>query len=369
MTPTEEVPARHPHRQLITCKDAGEESSKARPKELLALAATFPADCGASSSPPPWLDADKIKRGQALFRRHFLGVFISNLVGLVCLLGVHSVLKVLVFTNRSSVRAATYRRYLSTMNHVKEWYSGDVFHPSSKAFRSIQQVRKMHSNAFTSAESAQVSVPSQADMVVTQWAFFGVLLIRGRQLGVYCSKEEEEGLVHFWRAVGYLLGIEDRFNLASGGLEEVRSRCEALREEMAAGLASPPPHFASMSEALLWGVHDVVPLVDPPAFTAFIHGLLGLPRPALDLTWWSTFILKLMEWNFGVLLHLPLLGDVLRGCQNGLLTLALNTCTSYPAVPAFCRQLEKSVFRALERVMALYYKVIHYSPVSFVYRR
>lgn len=88
-----------------------------------------------------------------------------------------------------------------------------------------------------------------------------------------------------------------RFNLASGDLEEVRARCEALREEMAAGLASPPPQFASMTEALLWGVHDVVPLVDPPAFTAFIHGVLELPRPAQKLTWYSTFILKLMVRN------------------------------------------------------------------------
>lgn len=71
-------------------------------------------------------------RGQALFRRHFLGVFISNLVGLLCLLTVHSVLKVLVFTNHSSVRAAAFKRYLNTMNHVREWYSGDVFHPGSK---------------------------------------------------------------------------------------------------------------------------------------------------------------------------------------------------------------------------------------------
>lgn len=88
-----------------------------------------------------------------------------------------------------------------------------------------------------------------------------------------------------------------RFNLASGGLEEVRARCEELREEMAAGLTSQSPHFASMTEALLWGVHDVVPLVDPPAFTAFIHDVLELPRPALKLTWYSTFILKLMVRN------------------------------------------------------------------------
>ena len=71
-------------------------------------------------------------RGQSLFRRHFLGVFVSNLAGLLCLLAVHSVLKVLVFTKRSSARATAFKRYLSTMNHVRKWYTEDVFDSNSR---------------------------------------------------------------------------------------------------------------------------------------------------------------------------------------------------------------------------------------------
>ncbi|MPC23072.1 hypothetical protein E2C01_016109 [Portunus trituberculatus] len=198
------------------------------------VAATHPADCGTPMGSPPWLDTDKLKMAQSLFRRHFLGVFISNLVGLLCLLAVHSVLKVLVFTRRSSVRAAAFRRYLSTMNHVRKWYTEDVFDPDSSAFRSIQQVRKMHSNAFRSAESAQVSTASQTDMMVTQWAFFGVLLTRGHRLGVRCSREEEEGLVHFWKSIGHLLGIEDRTEIYPWILGDLQLVARAT--------AMPPTH-------------------------------------------------------------------------------------------------------------------------------
>ncbi|XP_045133529.1 uncharacterized protein LOC123517488 isoform X2 [Portunus trituberculatus] len=358
MASSQEVITQHSCCQRITRKDEYEEVKESikHPKELMRVAATHPADCGTPMGSPPWLDTDKLKMAQSLFRRHFLGVFISNLVGLLCLLAVHSVLKVLVFTRRSSVRAAAFRRYLSTMNHVRKWYTEDVFDPDSSAFRSIQQVRKMHSNAFRSAESAQVSTASQADMMVTQWAFFGVLLTRGHRLGVRCSREEEEGLVHFWKSIGHLLGIEDRFNLASGELEEVRTRCEKLNEVMAAALVSPPDQFSAMAEALLWGVHGIVPMVDPPAFTAFTHNMLGLPQPTLRLSWYSLFMLRLMEYNFSVLVHLPLMGRVLQWYQNGLLTLAINTCTLYPSVPAFCGKVEKAVLQAVDAVLAVFQK-------------
>ena len=92
--------------------------------------------------------------------------------------------------------------------------------------------------------------------------------------------------------------MSDRFNIASGELEEVRARCEELGEMMAIALVSPPPNFPAMAEALLGGVHNIVPAVHPPAFTAFTHSLLpGFPHTALKLSWYSTFVLKLMVSN------------------------------------------------------------------------
>lgn len=78
------------------------------------------------------------------------------------------------------------------------------------AFKSIQLVRRFHANAFSETPA------TQTDMVLTQWAFFGLLVTRAHQLGLTYTKEEEEGLVHFWRAVGYLMGIEDRLVGYSG---------------------------------------------------------------------------------------------------------------------------------------------------------
>ena len=47
-------------------------------------------------------------------------------------------------------------------------------------------------------------------MVVTQWAFLGPALVHSRRLGMALCQEDLEALAHFWRVVGFLMGIEDR---------------------------------------------------------------------------------------------------------------------------------------------------------------
>ncbi|XP_037776666.1 uncharacterized protein LOC119573524 [Penaeus monodon] len=99
---------------------------------LLAEARSQPADCGNASSPPSWLLRDKLAIGQAVFQRYFLSIFVSNLVGLLCLLTVETIVRVLAFTGRSSKPSTSYKRYLSTINHLKQWYSSDVFLKDSR---------------------------------------------------------------------------------------------------------------------------------------------------------------------------------------------------------------------------------------------
>ena len=50
-----------------------------------------------------------------------------------------------------------------------------------------------------------------ARQVVTQWAFCGYALIRdGPETGLLLRPGYREGLAHFWRCIGYRLGIPDR---------------------------------------------------------------------------------------------------------------------------------------------------------------
>lgn len=48
-------------------------------------------------------------------------------------------------------------------------------------------------------------------MALTQFGFMGYVIVKGPQIGIHNATHEElEGLIHLWRVVGYILGIEDR---------------------------------------------------------------------------------------------------------------------------------------------------------------
>ena len=54
---------------------------------------------------------------------------------------------------------------------------------------------------------------NQFDMAEIQFHFVGVLILKPHKFGaVYVSDDDLSGFIHFWRCIGYLLGIEDRFN-------------------------------------------------------------------------------------------------------------------------------------------------------------
>ncbi|XP_064099752.1 uncharacterized protein LOC135210816 [Macrobrachium nipponense] len=282
-------------------------------KELQRRGSERPSDClSPLYPPPPWFDQEKFKRGQLWFQRNFFCIIVSNLVGLLCLLSCETILKVLAYTKRSYDTGTAFKRYLHTVNHVRLWYSQDVFDPSTKASKSIQLVRRIHLVSHANARKAHIAMPSQTDMVITQWAFFGLALTHGQQLGLKGSNHDEEALIHFWRTIGGLMGIEDRYNLAVGTVDQVKNNCHAiLHQIIVPSMETPPDGFKPMSDALLDGVHIMVPPVDPLAFMSFTSSLLGLPENKQSLPLYSRFIFTLMMWNFNKWLHISVLGDIL----------------------------------------------------------
>lgn len=51
---------------------------------------------------------------------------------------------------------------------------------------------------------------SQRDMVLTQFGFVGLLLLKKKDFSIKGTEEDEKGIVHFWRTIGYMLGIQDK---------------------------------------------------------------------------------------------------------------------------------------------------------------
>lgn len=72
-------------------------------------------------------------------------------------------------------------------------------------------MRYRHNSASKKGCAAGLGRISQKDMALTQFGFMGYAIVKGPEIGIHnASREELEGLVHLWRVLGYVLGIDDR---------------------------------------------------------------------------------------------------------------------------------------------------------------
>jgi hypothetical protein len=162
---------------------------------------------------PEWLDWNKIDKGSAFCRR-------SSDFGLLvlrnfCLMGGYessAINKPLIFTGALH-KGATKRLEETTQFWLKVTEDGALFR-KNKGFKEILKVRLLH--AYTRImilneskwDSSLWGIPLNSwDMLATNLGFSIVFLDGLKRLGFKPSDEEIEGLFHFWKYIGFLLGI------------------------------------------------------------------------------------------------------------------------------------------------------------------
>ncbi|KAL5238004.1 hypothetical protein ACI65C_005414 [Semiaphis heraclei] len=287
-------------------------------KTIVVEGSNVPVDTTRPKDVPEWFDAKLFARGQKYFYSNFYAIFAANLIGLILVLTVPTILDVLVFTNKSSEPYTAFRRYLDTIRHMLRWYRYDVTRAKSKSQISVAIVHGLHCAANRVSNKAGLGLRvTQKDMSLTQFGFIGLLLLKKKELAIVGTEEDERAIIHFWRTIGYLLGIQDKYNLCSGSLEEVRGTCALiLRDVYAPGLTNPPPRFEQMVEALLDGMKPISPMLDTVAFMAFTHELCGAPVRHPLVTRYSRWMYNVQVYTHAVLLTNPWLAFVFRPFLN-----------------------------------------------------
>jgi len=248
--------------------DIKEEKADKFVEILLTEGATAPCD---DTSPyfkknedlPPFYDEELFKKGQEFYHKNIFAIFGGKLFGLISVLAIPSILRILIHTRMSGSEMTAYKRYVATIFHMTVWYESD-FKPGSKLWRSIAEVRALHNSASTRGCKAGLNRISQKDMALTQFGFMGYQVVRSKQLGVYYSTEEEwKAFIHLWRVVGYILGIEDRFNICSGSVAETKAICNRLLEKVfIPNIKKNDPEFLQMSRYLVNGLWAIQPLLN-----------------------------------------------------------------------------------------------------------
>ena len=136
-------------------------SAKERYTQLITDGKNIAHDSG--TKPVQEFNQDLIQQGCWAFQKHFFSMFVGMLTGLLSLMYVPSIVKVLDNTNQSGTSEKAFTRYLTTLNHVIQWYQSSP----DQRLQSLKTVRRTH------AKVAKSNVMTQYDMVVTQWAFIG----------------------------------------------------------------------------------------------------------------------------------------------------------------------------------------------------
>ncbi|XP_033194948.1 uncharacterized protein LOC117239215 isoform X1 [Bombus vosnesenskii] len=250
----------------------------------------------------PWFfDEEKFRLGQQMFYNNAFTMMIAKLCGLLSLFAVPSIKDVLIFTRRSGTPCAAFRRYVSTILHNWVWY-GKRAGIEKEFLESLKIVRKKHCVAFRRSSEAGLNRVSQLDMALAQFGFMGFTLLAGDYLGVNNSSEELEGLIHFWRVIGNMLGMEDKYNLCTGSVEETRALCRRLLDEVfLPSLASGSKDFEEMSRILIESLWPVNPYMDSSAFIEFTFILAStaatnnnhsLKIDSSRMSWYGRFILN-----------------------------------------------------------------------------
>jgi hypothetical protein len=166
---------------------------------------------------PPWLDMSAVALGARVFRR--FGTHMHSFAGAITLEGYResSVAKPLAFTGAYTGASAS-KRFIETASFWIDVSEPDGLLPGRPGRATALRVRLMHVFVRRRLLShprwdlAAWGVPiSQSDALLT---LMGGSFVPGyglRALGYRTSREEIEAMMHFWRYVGHLMGVQPRW--------------------------------------------------------------------------------------------------------------------------------------------------------------
>ncbi|KAI4467254.1 ER-bound oxygenase [Holotrichia oblita] len=117
---------------------------------------------------------------------------------------------------------------------------------------------------------------TQFQMTVAQFGFMGYILSRPKIVGIHKVADQDlEGFVHFWRVIGHLLGIEERFNICRDSLAETKEICdEFIQEIFRPTVLKWDPVFLNMTEALTDGLWCMMPVLNKNVCLQYVYQMV-----------------------------------------------------------------------------------------------
>lgn len=359
-------------------------------------------DCGREvNMKPDWLIMDKFYRGQRFARRYFSAISLSNLMGLLQIFNFSDGLKPLILSQKSNTPYRAFKRYLSTIKIFRNWYTSDPWRKGTTAYRDIQKVRGLHramrqklckKNYEEIDQDSQIphawcpvlgkitkdfaaACPmmknqqcpytmmrtkglNQGDMSGTQFACMGLIVLYPEQFGIQDASDEDlEAFCHLWRGLGYLLGIEDRYNFCRGSLQDVRQRTKDFIEHwVKPNFRTVTPEWEHMTMCLYEGVNYIAGINSYKVFLLRLcSDIFGLSMPHLynSFNLSEKILYGLQKFLFSYLMKLPGVFSIM----NAMLNICLDQATNFG-----CRKHAELKKKSFKKIQTLYrFKSFNYS--------
>lgn len=196
---------------------------RAMPIFSAALAGRMPADAPQElhdflaevRQDPKWLDRSLLDVGARLSQRSGpLGEYVLSCVSLMGGYRSSAANKPIAFTGQLDYMAP--RRLAETAKFGFDVTRTGAMAHGQAGFNAALKVRMMHAHVRLMLDRSpkwrhdQWGLPiNQADMIATNILFSSVYLTGLRILGLQISDEESQGVMHLWRYIGWLMGIDE----------------------------------------------------------------------------------------------------------------------------------------------------------------
>lgn len=111
-------------------------------------------------------------------------------------------------------------------------------------------------------------------MALTQFGFMGFIILTPHKLGVQISHEELTAFVHFWRVIGHMVGIQEKYNLCTDSYQTTVMRVKLISNNIYRPyLEETGNDFWIMAKSLIEGLWCYNPMLDTNAFIYFTKWL------------------------------------------------------------------------------------------------
>ena len=203
-----ELPTGQGRKLVDQALEQGLETIESPPEALVALFQQVDHE-------PIWLDRDKLALASDV--SHRVGISGELVLRNLSLMGGYlgaAAAKPLVFTGQLESR--TPRRLVETSKFWMDVTTRGGLERDAEGFKSAVRVRLMHAQVRAMLrksdkwDMAWGEPLNQWDSMATILEFSAIFLSGLRSIGFIFSKREREAVIHLWRYVGYLMGVEER---------------------------------------------------------------------------------------------------------------------------------------------------------------